>query len=130
MDDFDRALSRFCELTKQRSVLKDELAGVESELNTLNEVLTEHFGYTGTQSVKRDGLTIYRARELRVSVRAGMKAEAVQWAKDHGDEHLITLQPQSLKSMVREMLDDGSLPDDLREFVWIDDGFKLRARKS
>lgn len=99
----------------------------------LESLLVEWFALNGWTKVTCDGKTIYRRRELHVSVREACREQVIEWAKGAGFGEKVQEQipPATLKAMVKEWVGDAveldQIPEGLSPLLNVFEDVKLRV---
>lgn len=131
------------ELAADLLAKRDEIDAAETktkemkgELEALENELSELMNDQGLQSMKStDGRTIYKSRDLQVSVNAGNRAAVVSACQLLGLSDLIKTEvpTSSLKAHIREWLgdmgDQDQIPELLRPLVSVHESYAIRVRK-
>ena len=133
-------LRRYVELDKRKADLKAELSDINSEMDTLEEVLLTQFEQDGIQNMNIDGRTVYLHRQLWASAEDKDNERATQALKAAGLGDMVAerFNTQTLSSWVREQvaladdddLDDlfDALPDEFRGAIKVAERHQLRTR--
>lgn len=114
VDDLDEMLST----AKKR---KEELEQKLLDLMMNDEV--EKFVYAGK--------TFYPSVKLWASLKAETKEQAVEWLKDSEFSDIVKEQvnSQSLSALVKELRDNGDLPEAFEQYLNMTDKITLNIRK-
>jgi molybdopterin synthase catalytic subunit len=119
----------------------DELAGekkrIDAESERLEKELSDLMDEQGLQSVKStDGRTLYKSRDLFVSVCAANRSAVVAACQELGLTDLIKTEvpTTTLKSHIREWMGDmgeaDQIPEQLRALVHVHEEYSIRVRKA
>lgn len=119
----------------------DELAGekkrIDAQSERLESELSDLMDEQGLQSVKStDGRTLYKSRDLFVSVNAANRTAVVDACRELGLTDLIKTEvpTTTLKSHIKEWMGDmgeaDQIPEQLRELVHVHEAYSIRIRKA
>lgn len=125
-------IAELVELTDRKRELEQELSGVKKRIDAIEPLVAQWMIETGVQNIGLGDKTVYQRIQTGASVKPEFKREAVAAARKLGLEDLIVLQPQSLASYCREMLQDpgSELPIELRDLVNVYETTRVSIRKS
>jgi len=128
--DFDN-LQSLIEVNASIDELNAQLSDRKKEREHIESLLLEEFGLSGVRSMNVNGKCIYVRTDHHVSAKAECKGQLVEWAKAHGLDNIVVVQPQSLKAWATEQIQEqGALPDDLTPLVNIFDKPRVCVRKA
>lgn len=137
----DANLSSFVKYDRLRRTLDEKLKKVKIELERLEPLVLSHFERTGTDRVKRGGLTVYLRRQLWAGRQDGVTNEmAVEVLVANGmpeftEPHLKT---QSLSALIREMDKQHSetggwatwMPEPIKAVIKVSEVLSVQTRTS
>ena len=116
---------------------KKELDAANRRADALESELSDLMDEQGLQSVKAtDGRTLYKSRDLFVSVSAANRSAVVEACQALGLTDLIKTEvpTTTLKSHIKEWMGDmgeaDQIPEQLRELVHVHEAYSIRIRKA
>jgi predicted DNA-binding transcriptional regulator YafY len=130
--DVDAKLDQYIALHQNTKTAEAVVASYKRQLAKMEEVLLE---LMTDQRRTRNGMTLYKQRQLFVSCPKENRDAIVNLACGLGIDDMIVVQPAALKSLVREYMgeawDIDAVPEELRSKLSIStDTMKLRVIKA
>lgn len=117
--------------------LAAEKKRIDGECEQLERDLSDLMDAQGLQSVKStDGRSLYKSRDLFVSVKAADREAVVEACRVLGLDSLIETQVSTskLKANIREWMGDlgesDQIPEQLRPLVSVHEEYSIRVRKA
>jgi len=96
----------YADARARKEKIRDEESAVNLTIEALEQMIVERLQEDGQTGLKlADGASVYMVDDIRPSIKD--RGLAVQWVKDTGQEALLTIMPQTLKGMVRNLLENG-----------------------
>jgi hypothetical protein len=90
----------------RKATIEEELSRVNLTLEALEQMIVERLQEDQQTSLKlADGASIYLTDDIRPSVKD--RDGVVAWLKSTGQEALLSVNPQTLKGLVRNLLENG-----------------------
>lgn len=130
----DEVLAEYVLQVKKKRDLEAELKQVKAWLKDMEGEVTSYFQQSSTQSINRDGITIFLRRELWAGREDGVSPEqAVQCLidADLGEFAAPKVNTTSLSAYLRELDRDGrKMPSQLEGIIKLVESFKIGARSS
>ena len=135
----DELLYKYITLTLKKRALQDEQNKLAKEIESLDRQITKNWNDSGTQSVKRNGYTVYMSRDVSAKARGGDTGEVVDALRKARLGELIGLNHPRIKSWLKERLynkhtdewevNTDKLPPSFNAVVEVSEFFKLGMRK-
>lgn len=126
-------LKEFARLANLKRDLDAQLSDCTARMAELEPSLIEEMAEAGMQSTNIDDLTLYIRTDKYVSKRGEFTSQQIcDCLRKHGMGYMVNdgYNAASLKSKVRELIDDGSgLPDDLKAMLNIGETQRIGSRK-
>lgn len=126
-------IAEFCALDRRRRELEDELEEIKRRRASLESMLLENFHDLGLQNMNVDGMTLYIRTNQYATKRSDVTMEQVcQVIRRLGRSDMVSegYHPSSLKSWVKELLENGEVPGELSEVLNIGETYSLQTRKA
>ena len=127
----EEKLDRFIELETERRILEARLKDIKEEIAPLHEAVLEHFSQTGTEKIRRGGLTLYIHRQLWARAIDGDYERGCAALRAAGLEDLIKEQfnVHTLSAWLREQERMGEpIPESFKGAIQTEETFQVRTR--
>lgn len=127
----DEKIERFIELETERRELEARLKELKEEITPLHDQVLTHFEQTGTEKIRRGGLTLYIHRQLWCRAIDGDYERGCAALKAAGLEDLVkeTFNVHTLSAYVRELERMGEpIPETFEGAIQTEETFQLRTR--
>jgi hypothetical protein len=118
--------------TEHKRQLKEELAAVNKFIRDVTPIVLEKFQAEGTQSLNRDGNTVYLKRNFFVKPMIS-KPDLVEALQECGYEDMVypTYDARRLASFIKELDESGEeIPRELLEAIDTTEEYTVVCRKS
>lgn len=129
-------VERFVALTREKRDLADKLKAVNEQLRDAEQAVLSTWLESGTQNMKRNGVTLYVSRDM--SVRVTDKDAARAACDKLGLRDILAPNNAQLKAWLKEYLhvdalgewvvDPAKMPAELRDAIEVDEYHRLGCR--
>jgi hypothetical protein len=116
----DELVSEFVSLSRERDGLEGKLDRVKKRLAAIQQPILDEWADNGTQRITRNGLTVHVRNDFFCNRKGGISAEEMcRRLKACGLGHMVgvSYSAASLKSHVRELQEEGQVPEKLQEVL-------------
>lgn len=127
----EEKIDRFIELETERRVLEARLKDIKEEIEPIHQDVLTHFEQTGTEKIRRGGLTVYIHRQLWARAIDGdyERGCAALRAAGLGDLVKETFNVHTLSAWLREQERMGEpIPESFEGAIQTEETFQLRTR--
>lgn len=133
--DYASRKARFAELTDLLVDREADVKETKSDLAWLMPLLRDDMQKLKEQNYNMDGRTYYLGRQLVVNKGGDTTTQEIcDVLEANGFGHLVSRNasyvPATLKSSVKELIDNDQLPPDLSEVLFISDQKVIKSRSS
>lgn len=127
--------TRFVALVKEERALEASLKDVQRQKAALEEVIVDEWADRGQTSVNIDGMNLHIHGEFYCSKRKEAEMSQVcRMLESQGLGRLVNKAPSyhaaALKSAVKEIVDQGNVPEVFGKMLNFDTKYRLRTRAS
>ena len=130
----DALLDEFVALETERLAAEERIKQIKTRTKEIEKVLLDDWADRGQSQAKINGRTVFIRNDFYCSKKGGVSTGDVCVAmEDLGYSHMVSdsYAPASLKSLVREMVDEGrEVPKELAELLRYDTTPRLVTRAS
>ena len=124
-------VKRFIELKDQIDEAEASLKSLREEKDRLEAQLVDHYVDNGLQSVNMDGRLVYLTNTVYAELPQGTEAAIrVLQASDYRDLVKPNVNRQSLSALVRELKEQGTIPESFEGVIQAGERPGIRVRKA
>ena len=122
---------RYKQLREEKQALEAKVKEINKDIEQVEYDLSQFMTDEEVQKFDRNGVTFYLSTKTYASPAAGRREDLQQWLKDNGYGDLVkeTVNANTLSAFVRELLEEGELPEDLSEAVNVHERVKVNMRR-
>ena len=131
-DRMNGILTDFLETDQEVKTSEAKTKELKTERSRLETLLLSELDANSIERISSRGKTVYPREVLGVSADPEKREQLLEAVKAHGLDHLVTVQPSKLKTLIAEWLEDGpdAVPGEIRDCVRIYPHRRLTVRSS
>ena len=125
-------LAEFLEIDRTIKKHEAEIKEQKATRSNLEQLLLQEMDGAKIERLTSQGRTVFPREVLGVTIDQERREQLLEAVKAHGLDHLVTVQPARLKTVIQEWLADGdeSIPQEIRECVRLFPHRRLTVRSS
>jgi|TARA_Y100000310_G_scaffold213229_1_gene214134 hypothetical protein len=124
-------IDQFIALTRSKRELDEQVKRANKQLAVLEEILVEQFLADGTESTKRDGMTLSRKNIKTIKAVGGDYKRIAQIFLNLGMPEMVSTHSRTLQGYVAELIrNEAEIPEVLAQAIEVGEVNRIGARES